>query len=67
MPLLVRTMLGLEVDSRQGRILASPSLPEWLPRVRIEGMRALGRTFDLDVAREGDSYRLRGDGPVELQ
>ena len=64
-PLLVRAMLGLEADPKHGGIFVSPSLPGWLPRVRIQGMRALGHTLDLDVAREGDGYRIRSEVPVE--
>jgi glycogen debranching enzyme len=63
-PLLVRALLGLEADPRGGRLLVSPALPDWLPRVRLEGIPALGRTFDLEVAREGAGYRITSDGPV---
>lgn len=63
-PLLVRALLGLEPDPRGGRLLISPALPDWLPRVRLEGIQALGRTFDLEVARDGAGYRIASDGPV---
>lgn len=63
-PLLMRAMLGLAADPERGQIRVSPTLPEWLPRVRIEGIQALGNTFDLEVAREGDEYRIMTDGPV---
>jgi glycogen debranching enzyme len=67
LPLLLRAMLGLEVDAKRRRLLMAPSLPAWLPRVRIEGMRALGSTFDLDVEQQGNDYEIRSDGPVEPQ
>jgi glycogen debranching enzyme len=62
--LLLRAMLGLEPDPRRGQIRVAPALPAWLNRVQIEGMPALGRTFDLTVERDGGEYRVTGDGPV---
>jgi glycogen debranching enzyme len=65
-PLLVRAMLDLEAVPERGEVRVAPSLPDWLPRVRIEGMQALGRRFDLEVAREGPGYRVTSDGPIDI-
>jgi glycogen debranching enzyme len=63
--LLIRAMLGLRVDPNHGALRVSPALPSWLGRVRIEGLEALGRRFDLDVERQGKGYRIESDGPIE--
>ena len=64
-PLLVRAMLGLEVDPARELLRITPALPDWLSQVRIEGLEALGQRFDLEVEREGSGYRITTDGPVE--
>ena len=64
--LLLRGLLGLEADPRRGQLRLAPALPDWLNQVRLEGMPALGRTFNLDVWRDGEEYRVTSDGPVEL-
>ncbi len=63
-PLLIRAMLGLEVDAERDVLRVTPSLPGWLTRVRVENVQALGRTFALDVERDGSGYRVRSDGPL---
>jgi glycogen debranching enzyme len=64
-PLLMRAMLGLEADPERGTLRVAPALPDWLSRVRIDGLEALGRRFDLEVTRDGAGYRVQSDGPVE--
>jgi glycogen debranching enzyme len=64
-PLIVRAMLGLEADPERGTLRVAPVFPDWLGRVRIDGLHALGRRFDLEVARDGAGYRVKSDGPVE--
>ena len=45
---LLRTMLGMQPDARAKQLdLISPSLPEWLPEVRIENMRVGEAVVDL--------------------
>jgi glycogen debranching enzyme len=54
-PLLMRAMLGLEADPDKGILRVAPAFPDWLSRVRIDGLEALGSRFDLEVVRDGDS------------
>jgi glycogen debranching enzyme len=63
--LLIRAMLGLDADPQRGLLRVSPAFPEWLKRIDIEGTPALGRRFDLSVKRDGDSFHVTSDGPVE--
>jgi glycogen debranching enzyme len=64
--LLARAMLGLEADPWRGVLRVAPALPAWLPRLRLEGLTALGHTFDLDVERDTLGYRVISDGPIEV-
>ena len=64
-PLLIRAMLGLEADPERG-LRVAPAFPDWLSRVRIDGLEAFGRRFDLDVERDDAGYRVQSDGPVEV-
>ena len=66
-PLLMRAMLGLEVDLDHGALCVAPAFPAWLSRVRVDGLEALGRRFDLEVARDGAEYRVQSDGPIEVK
>jgi glycogen debranching enzyme len=66
-PLLVRAMLGLEADLHKGMLRVAPAFPDWLSRVRIDGLEALGRRFDLEVVRDGAGYRVQSDGPVGVE
>lgn len=64
-PLLMRAMLGLEPDPRHGVLRVAPALPDWLDRVEIAGLQALGKRCDLVVERAPSGYRIESDGPVE--
>jgi hypothetical protein len=60
----MRAMLGLEADPETGTLRVTPAFPDWLSRVRIDGLDALGRRFDLEVVRDGVGYRVQSDGQV---
>jgi glycogen debranching enzyme len=66
-PLLMRAILGLEANLDKGTLRVAPAFPEWLSRVRIDGLEALGRRFDLQVTRDGAGYQVKSDGPVEVK
>jgi glycogen debranching enzyme len=66
-PLLMRAMLGLQANLNKGMVRLAPALPDWLSRVRIDGLEALGRRFDLEVARDVVEYRVQSDGPIEVE
>jgi hypothetical protein len=63
--LLMRAILGLEVDLDQGALCVAPAFPAWLSWVRVDGLEALGHRFDLEVTRDGAGYRVQSNGPVE--
>jgi glycogen debranching enzyme len=53
---LLGAMLGLEPDAAsQTLVLQSPSLPEWLPEVRLENVRVGDAVADLRVRRADGS------------
>jgi glycogen debranching enzyme len=66
-PLLMRAMLGLEADPAKGMLRVAPAFPDWLSRVRIDGLEALGHRLDLEVVRDAAGYRVQSDGSVEVE
>lgn len=53
---LLGSMLGLEPDATAGElILHAPSLPDWLPEVRLENLRVGDSVVDLSVRRSDES------------
>jgi len=57
----------LEPDLDHGALCVAPAFPDWLSRVRIDGLEALGHRFDLEVARDGAGYRVQSDGPIAVK
>ena len=51
--LLVRVLLGIEPDRERQRLVSTVTdeLPSWLDGLRIEGVRAYGRTWTVAVER----------------
>jgi glycogen debranching enzyme len=58
LPLLTRSMLGLHADTRSGLLIVQPRLPEWLEKVEISDLHALGQTGSLRVSRIEGGYEL---------
>jgi hypothetical protein len=58
MPLLVCSMLGLEVDLKSRRLTLSPSLPKWLDEVTIYDLCVLGVRGSLTVRRSGSGCAI---------
>lgn len=50
----VQAMLGLEADAPNGRLVLSPTLPEWLPELRLRGLAVGASRLDLSVHRLPD-------------
>ena len=69
-PYLVTCGLGLVPDALQRRLrIRRPSLPRWLNRVEVRGLRIAGATVDLLFERTNDRVALtdtRIDGDVEV-
>jgi glycogen debranching enzyme len=51
--LLVRVLLGIEPDRERQRLVSTVTdeLPSWLDGLRLEGVRAYGRTWTIAVER----------------
>jgi glycogen debranching enzyme len=47
--LLLRSMLRLEPDARNTRLHLAPAIPEWVGRVRVEGIPINGGRLSLEV------------------
>jgi len=61
---IVQALLGLRPVAPLNTILVDPHLPEWLPALRIEGVRIGQRRFDLIATRKPNgrtTIRTRGD------
>jgi glycogen debranching enzyme len=50
---MVQAMLGLEPDAPAGVLRVRPTLPEWLGRLAVKGLRVGAAVVDLEVTREG--------------
>jgi glycogen debranching enzyme len=52
--LLLRLVLGLEPDPEQRELRASVHAPEWAAGLRLDGVRAFGRSWDVHVGEDGE-------------
>jgi hypothetical protein len=52
--LLLRLLLGVEPNAELGELQATAPAPEWAAGLRLEGVRALGRSWDVLVGEDGD-------------
>ena len=50
--LCLTVLLGLRPDPAAGRLEIDPSPPEWIGRTKLQGVRALGRVWDVEI-RDG--------------
>ncbi|MCA1847488.1 MAG: hypothetical protein LC704_00620, partial [Actinobacteria bacterium] len=48
-PLLVRTMLGVEPDPESRRLVLDPALPDRVSRLRLEGAAVFGERHDIEA------------------
>jgi glycogen debranching enzyme len=63
-PLLVRSMLGLDVDLAKDQLIVNPALPPWLESVTLRSMEVLGRQVSLSIRRERHGYAVDASEPV---
>jgi glycogen debranching enzyme len=61
-PLLVRSVLGLDADTRHGVVVVQPRLPDWLDQIEITQLQALGQTGSLRVSRIEGGYEVESSG-----
>lgn len=50
--LLLRAMLRFEPDIRNGRLHLAPALPEWMGRVRVEGMPIMDGRLSIEAEQD---------------
>ena len=61
---LLRAMLGLVPDARDGKLYVDPELPAWLPDLTVSDLRVHQHRFDIRFWRDGEDTKfevLRGD------
>jgi len=66
---LVQAMLGLRADAPNKRLYVDPTLPEWLPDLRMQNLMVGGRRLDLAFHREGrvtEFQVTRTDGEIDV-
>lgn len=57
-PLIVRSMLGLQVDSGTRSLRVEPQLPDWINSVELSGVHALGGIGDINVVRTNSGFEV---------
>ncbi len=62
LPLLTRSILGLEPDTRHRTLTVTPMLPDWLDQVEITELKVFGETGSLRVSRIPDGYAVESTG-----
>jgi hypothetical protein len=58
-------MLGLSPDAAAGLLRLRPSLPDWLGRLALRGLRVGAAVVDVEVTREGTGATVR-DGQLDV-
>ena len=54
---MLQTLLGLRADAPHQRLYVNPTLPEWLPDLRVQHLRVGACLCTLHFWREGDCSR----------
>ncbi|HKC72607.1 MAG TPA: amylo-alpha-1,6-glucosidase [Chloroflexota bacterium] len=62
---LVQAMLGLSPDAAAGLLRLRPSLPDWVGRLALRGLRVGSAILDVEVTREGTRATVR-DGQLDV-
>jgi len=62
LPLLTRSILGLEADTRHGILTVTPRFPDWLEWLEIPNLRVVGQTGALRVTRIVEGYEVDASG-----
>ncbi|MEW8979185.1 MAG: amylo-alpha-1,6-glucosidase [Symbiobacterium sp.] len=63
---LVQAMLGLEPDAAGGTLRINPTLPEWLGRVTVRGLRVGGARVNLEVTPAGVRAEVTGEPSLRV-
>lgn len=66
MPLLVCSMLSMQVDLKNRRLTLSPSLPKWLDELTLSDVSVLGARGSLTVRRSGSGFAIESSAlPIQ--
>src|SRR5690606_4606761 len=65
LPLLVRTMLGLDIDHQREVATVTPALPDWLQEVTLRDLTVRGQPASVTVRRNAAGYDIATEGPIE--
>jgi glycogen debranching enzyme len=62
--LLIKAILGLELDLERRALTVRPDFPSWLTEIDVHGLLVRGVPAAISVRREDNEYRLTSTGPV---
>ncbi len=68
--LMLHTMLGLEADASQDKLVLNPWLPDWLTSVQIQNLRVGEKRVDLRIDKQGDNCEVslaHGNVSIDLE
>lgn len=69
-PAMVQVLLGAQADAPSRRLIVDPRLPDWLPTLRLRGLRVGDARVDVDFRRDPDgtsSFTVTDlDGELEV-
>lgn len=64
-PLLwLRSLLRIDPWAARGEVRVDPVLPDWIPHLRVSGIRIAGATLTVDVA--DGRFDVEGAGPLDV-
>jgi glycogen debranching enzyme len=64
--LVLKSILGLEVDVPGGSLQVRPLAPSPVGAVRIRGLRIAGHDLDVEVGADGGVHSVRTDAPIDI-
>lgn len=59
--LMIRTLLGLSLDSGDGTLVVDPCLPSTADHLRVSGISAAGRRHQVEVRRSPDGFDVESE------
>ena len=65
--LLLRSMLRFEPDVRNSRLHLAPAIPDWMGRVRVEGIPIMGGRLSIEAERDSLHVLEVPDGLAVLE
>lgn len=64
---ILQALIGYQPDAPNNRLYLDPSLPDWMPRLRLRRLKMGRHEFDIDFLRDGIDSRFKVlNGPAKL-